>query len=73
MDITAKLAELGTLLMPMTGATTLIRGSTAAVNQLIAAPPDRPVMPMRSESTSGRDSRESMARMAFHTSTPAGV
>ena len=41
----------------MMGAAIFTRESTAAVNQLIAAPPDRPVMPIRAASTSGRVSR----------------
>ena len=40
--------------MPATGAATLIRSSSAATHQLYAPPPDRPVMPKRFVSTSGR-------------------
>ena len=40
--------------IPATGTATLIRSSIAAIHQLYAPPPLRPVTPMRSGSTSGR-------------------
>jgi len=43
--------------MPLTGAVALTRSSAAEIQNVAAPPPEMPVAPMRSWSTSGRDYR----------------
>ena len=49
----------------MTGADTLTRSSTAVSRKVWVPPPEAPVQPIRSGSTSGRDCRKSTERMLF--------
>ena len=43
--------------MPLTGTAHLTRSSAAAIQNVAAPPPEMPVTPMRSASTSGRLTR----------------
>ena len=56
-----------------TGAKTLIRSSNAASVHVCDAPPDAPVQPIRSASTSGKSHRKSNARNEFHVCKPNGL
>ena len=49
----------------LTGAETLMRSSTAVNIKVCVPPPDAPVHPMRSLSTSGRFSKKSMELILF--------
>ena len=54
----------------LTGAETLIRSSTAVSRKVWVPPPEAPVQPIRSGSTSGSDCRKSTERMLFQTLNP---
>ena len=55
-----------------TGADQRIRSSTAVNMNVCVAPPDAPVAPIRSGSTSGNADRKSTARIEFHNCNPNG-
>ena len=56
-----------------TGAAAATRSSTAVSRKVWVPPPDAPVQPMRSPSTSGRLCRKSRERMLFHNCTPGAL
>lgn len=62
-----------TVPVPQTGAETLTRSSAAGTHQDTAPPPEMPVIPNFSGSTSSRAWSRSSARTPVHSSTPAGV
>ena len=58
--------------VPQTGATARARASAAPSHQLMPPPPEMPVTPIASASTSGLSASRSSARIPFQHSTPAG-
>ena len=54
----------------LTGAAAVTRSSTGITMKVCVPPPEAPVQPMRSGSTSGRSCRKSMALMLFQSCRP---
>jgi hypothetical protein len=55
----------------LTGTETLMRGSTAARMNVCVPPPDAPVQPRRSASTSGSEQRKSTTLREFQSWRPS--